>query len=62
MYGHVGSHRTLTDVPLYYITLLKATINIFRHTDFRRKYLDDTIKWRTTYLRTEVLQIIILPL
>jgi len=22
-YGHVGSHKTLTDVPLYYITFWK---------------------------------------
>ena len=43
MYGHVGSHKTLTDVPVYYITLLKATIKIYRQTDFRRKQLDDTI-------------------
>jgi len=29
MYGHVGSHKTLTDVTLHYITLLKVMIGIF---------------------------------
>jgi len=43
MYDHVGSHKTLTDVPLHYITLLKFMIGIFRQTDFRRKSLNDTI-------------------
>jgi len=37
MYGHVGGYKTLTDVPLHYITLLKVMIGIFRQTGFRRK-------------------------
>jgi len=48
MYGHVGVYKTLTDVPLHYITLLKVMIGIFRQTDFPRKQLDDIINRRAT--------------